>query len=85
MLAMHEFSIIQNIINIVMETATAHHVKCVHAVEVEVGKASGVIREAMEFAWEAASKGTLLENTLLKIREIPILVKCTICEHQYQP
>jgi len=57
---MHEFSIIQNIINIVMETATTHHVSHVHAVEVEVGKASGVIRDAMEFAWEAASKDTLL-------------------------
>ena len=82
---MHEFSIVQNIINIVMESAKAHQVKHVQAVEVEVGKASGVVREAMDFAWEAASKGTLLERTVLKIKEIPLVVKCTVCNHQYQP
>jgi hydrogenase nickel incorporation protein HypA/HybF len=82
---MHEFSIVQNIIDIVTATAKSHDVEHVHAVEVQVGKASGVVREAMEFAWEAAVKGTLLDHALLKIEEIPLLVKCSVCERKYQP
>jgi hydrogenase nickel incorporation protein HypA/HybF len=82
---MHEFSIVQNIIDIVTDSAKANGVKNVQAVELEVGKASGVIREAMEFAWEAAVKGTLLNNSELKIREIPLLVKCSTCGQQYEP
>jgi len=82
---MHEFSIIQNIIDIVTETATVHGVQQVSAVEIEVGTASGVVRHAMEFAWEAAIKGTLLNKAQLKIREIPLLVKCSLCHAQYHP
>jgi len=82
---MHEFSIVQNIIDIVDGSAKSNGINQVRAVEVEVGKASGVIREAMEFAWEAAVKGTLLDNSELKIIEIPLVVKCKICGQQYEP
>lgn len=82
---MHEFSIIQNIIDIACETAKVNHVTHVHAVEVEIGKAAGVIREAMEFAWEAAVKDSNLSDAILKITEKPLIVKCMICQHQYEP
>lgn len=82
---MHEFSIIQNIIDIASETAKANHIDNVRSVEVEVGKASGVVREAMEFAWEAAVKQTVLSNAILKIIEKPLVVKCMICNKQYEP
>jgi hydrogenase nickel incorporation protein HypA/HybF len=82
---MHEFSIVQNIIDIVTATAEANGVSKVQAVEVEVGKASGVIREAMEFAWEAAVKGTLLSRSELRITEKPLVVQCSICGNQYEP
>ena len=82
---MHEFSIVQNIIDIVSATAKANHVLNVQSVEVEVGKASGVIREAMEFAWEAAVKDTLLRGALLKIIERPLSVRCNSCGTTYDP
>jgi hydrogenase nickel incorporation protein HypA/HybF len=82
---MHEFSIVQSIVNIALKSADLHHVEHISAVEVEVGQASGVVPEAMEFAWEAAIKGTLLCNAALKIKEIPLTLKCRICKHQYQP
>jgi hydrogenase nickel incorporation protein HypA/HybF len=82
---MHEFSIVQNIIDIVTDSAIKHQVKQVRAVEVEVGKASGVIREAMEFAWNAGTKGTMLENAELKIMEIILEVRCMVCGKHYTP
>lgn len=82
---MHEFSIIQNIIDIVSDTARANNVIHVHSVEVEVGKGSGVVREAMEFAWESAVKDTLLKGALLKIIDKPLSVKCKVCETTYEP
>lgn len=82
---MHEFSIIQNIIDIVTDSANANGVTIVRSVEVEVGRASGVVREAMEFAWEAAVKGTLLTEASLKITEKQLIVKCKLCGQQYEP
>ena len=82
---MHEFSIVQSIVDIVLASAASHNIKHVSSVEVEVGQASGVIKEAMEFAWKAAGKGTILNNTILKIRQIPLKMRCRNCQTEYQP
>lgn len=82
---MHEFSIVQNIMDIAAESVKKHDVRQVYAVEVEVGRASGVVREAMEFAWNAGIKGTVLENAVLKIHEIPLEVRCMVCGKLYNP
>jgi hydrogenase nickel incorporation protein HypA/HybF len=82
---MHEFSIVQHIIGIVLETATNHHVEHVSKVEVEIGKASGVMHEAMDIAWQAATRDTVLSGAILKINEIQILAECRLCKHRYNP
>ena len=82
---MHEFSIIQGIVDIVLETAREKQLTHISVVEVEVGKASGVIREAMDFAWEAARKDTLLSKAVLKIVEVPLVIRCNTCGRQYEP
>jgi hydrogenase nickel incorporation protein HypA/HybF len=82
---MHEFSIVQSIVNIALESAHLHHVEHVSAVEVEVGAVSGVVIDAMEFAWKAATTGTLLSKALLRIKYTPLMVKCNSCQHHYQP
>lgn len=82
---MHEFSIVQSIVSIALESAHLHHVEHVSAVEVEVGEVSGVVVDAMEFAWKAATTGTLLSNALLRIKHIPLRVKCNSCQHLYEP
>lgn len=82
---MHEFSIVQSIVEIVLDTARKNNVEQIHAVEVEVGQSSGVVKEAMEFAWEAAVDGTLLSKAVLRIKQIPLRVICGICKQQYLP
>lgn len=82
---MHEFSIVQNIIEIVLDTAGKNGINHVSAVEVEVGRFSGVVKESMEFAWEAAGKGSMLENTILVIKDIPLRVRCRDCKTMYDP
>jgi hydrogenase nickel incorporation protein HypA/HybF len=82
---MHEFSIIQGIVDIALDAAGNHHVKKVSAVEVEVGDASGVVHEALELAWEAATRDTMLNGALLKIKQIPLTAVCRKCGHRFCP
>ncbi|HJZ39871.1 MAG TPA: hydrogenase maturation nickel metallochaperone HypA [Bacteroidales bacterium] len=82
---MHEFSIIQSIVAIAAESASQHHAEHVSVVEIEVGQAAGVVTEALEFAWEAARKGTVLDNASLVIKHIPLRVACGNCHIPYQP
>ena len=44
-----------------------------------------VVPEAMEFAWEAAGRGTLLEGASLVLKDIPLIVRCRNCQKTFQP
>ncbi len=83
---MHEFSIAQNIAEIAETAAMENKTGPVGIVEIELGAASGVIKEALEFAWETISAGSpVLKNAKLAIHEIPLRVKCNICQKEYSP
>ncbi len=82
---MHEFSIVQSIVEIALETARIHGAGQIASVEVEVGQSAGVVKEAMEFAWEAAAKGTLLDGATLVLKEIPLMIRCRTCHKTFQP
>lgn len=82
---MHEFSIIQHIVDIVKNTALQNKISSVRRVELEVGSASGVISEAMQFAWQSVKHDPLLCEASLNIVEIPLRVKCANCSFVYSP
>ena len=83
---MHEFSIALSIIEIAESTAMLHDATAVSEVEIEVGNASGVTIEALEFAWEsAAGSSSLLKKSRLIIKPVPLLVQCNNCQYRYTP
>ncbi len=82
---MHEFSVAQNIVDIALQSAKEHHVDHIASVEVEIGQAAGVVIEALEFAWESATKDTMLQHTALVIKPVPLIVVCRNCGLQYNP
>jgi hydrogenase nickel incorporation protein HypA/HybF len=82
---MHEFSIVNNIIEIAIGSADQNGLKNVSCVEIEVGNAAGIEPSAMEFAWEAARKNTILENARLVMHFIPLRLQCRTCGIQYEP
>lgn len=82
---MHEFSIALNIVEIAEETAKANNAKSVNEVEIDVGDLSGVIYEALEFAMQSAVKGTLLENSSIRLNRIKALAKCNNCNNDFEP
>lgn len=81
---MHEFSIAMNIVNIAITEATKAQAEKISEIEIEVGQASGVVREALEFALQSAVKGTVLENARVIYNEIPAIAECTSCKHNFK-
>jgi hydrogenase nickel incorporation protein HypA/HybF len=80
---MHELSLALSIIEIAQESAHKENAKAVNEIELEIGTLSGVVLEAMEFALDAAVKGTILENAKTKIITIPGRAKCLACSHEF--
>ncbi len=82
---MHELSIAMELINIAESAAREANADRVEKVYLKVGALSGVVRESLEFAYEVAANGTLLEHSQLIIEELPLILYCATCEQQVQP
>ena len=73
---MHELGICRNIVAIVREAAKGRPVT---GVTLEVGLLSGVVPEALAFAFEAVTRDTVLEGAVLEVIAIPGRARCGDC------
>ena len=76
---MHELSIAIAIVEQAEEVAKEHSGSRICAVHVRVGAMSGVVRDALEFAWETACEGTAVQGAELIVEDVPITMRCTQC------
>jgi hydrogenase nickel incorporation protein HypA/HybF len=79
---MHELSIALSIIEGAEEEAERHGGK-VTAVHLRLGQLSGVVKEALLFAYELACECTPLAGSRLLIEEVPVVVFCSQCSAEY--
>lgn len=80
---MHEFSVAQNIVEIVIESFEKSDANKIYSVEIDVGTLSGVIIDALEFALDSAVKGTVMEKSKIKINNIHAKALCNKCHKEF--
>lgn len=51
------------------------------SITVSVGRLSGVVADALQFGFKMARQDTMLDDTELIIREVPVVVWCTDGDH----
>ena len=78
---MHELAIVEQVIEIVSANCGGAKVK---RVALQIGKLSAVLPDAVRFAFELASEGTLLEGAVLEIDETPGLARCNACGERFE-
>lgn len=76
---MHEMGLAESVVSIVEDNARAAGATRVALVRLEIGALSQVIPEAMEFCFDAVSKGTLAEGATLEIERTPGRAWCHDC------
>jgi len=77
---MHEMSIVQALIDQVgAEVEQSGHRGRVLALEVVVGRLSGVHADALRFGFELLSSGTVVEGAELRIAEPEACLRCQAC------
>lgn len=76
---MHEFAIAQGLVEIIEEEALPYGGAKVISVKVRIGKLSGVIPDALRFAFEALSMGGRAHGASLLIEEVPLRIQCNRC------
>lgn len=82
---MHELSITQNIIDIVLDQAKESGAKKVNQVNLEIGELTQVVGDCVAFYFEQITKDTVAEGAKLNIKNIPTKAKCGKCSHTFNP
>jgi len=75
---MHELTLARNLIDLACEHARAKGAARVKRIQVRLGILSGMMRP-LHFCFGPASRGTLCENAVLEIEEVPLTVECPNC------
>ena len=81
---MHELSIMQSALSQVLEEAQRAGASRVHEVRLRIGALSGVVPDALQFAFEALSEGTPAENATLTIEQVPARFWCDTCRREFE-
>lgn len=77
---MHELALSQGIIDVIREQAAVQGFTRVKTVRLVIGTLSHVEPEAIEFGFDAVSRGTIAEGATLVIERPPGAAFCLSCE-----
>ena len=76
---MHELSVAHAIVSTVVE-ALPQDAPRVLEVRVRIGVLSGVVPDALSYAYDVAAQGTPLADATQHIERAPVVVHCAACE-----
>ena len=76
---MHEYGLMQDVVNRVLEASAQDRDRGVARVRIEVGAFAVASRESLETAYEVLTRGTALEGSVLEISEVPGHAICPGC------
>ena len=82
---MHEVGLMQGILDAAGERADQHGAERIHRISLLVGALSGVVPEALEFAFQVLSPDTASEGAVLEIERVPVLCLCPACDADFEP
>lgn len=82
---MHEISIIQSMLDIAFDQAQSQGANHIHQLNLKVGVLSGVVPEALKFAFDACTKDTIAGDAKLDIEWIKAVCYCRQCHAEFSP
>ncbi len=80
---MHEASIAASLIEIVSGQCRKSGFSRIESIHLKIGRASGVMTDALIFAFEAMKEGSLAEEAVLQIEEVPVSGRCNECNNTF--
>lgn len=82
---MHEFSLVMGMVREVTRIAEDNSALRVTSLNLRIGRKSGIVMDAMKFAFDAVKlEHHLLSSTELHIEEVPLIYRCHDCGNEFQ-
>ena len=79
---MHELSIAHRLVELVCDELVDEPAARVRSVRLRLGPLSGVVAQALLFAYDAATAGTPLQGSTLEVEHVAPVVFCAGCERE---
>ncbi len=80
---MHELGIAQQLLETTLDAARREGAARVDVVRVRIGALSGVVEEALRFAFESLIDGTPAASARLEIETVPVRCYCATCDTEF--
>lgn len=81
---MHELSLMEGVLGIVLDAQKANGFQRVTRVVLEVGELSGALPEALEFCFQAVMQGSPAEGAELELAMVPASGWCAECGQDFR-
>ncbi len=81
---MHEVSIAVSLLEMIERKCREEGYPSVESLKIRIGRASGILPEAMQFAFEAAKQDTVARNANLRIDLVPARGICKDCATPFE-
>lgn len=76
---MHEMAIAQSVLDIAIGEMRRHSSAGIQRIKVSIGEFSGVVKEALEFAFDVLQPGSPAAGAMVEIEVVPMKAKCPLC------
>jgi hydrogenase nickel incorporation protein HypA/HybF len=76
---MHEVALMNEAVRMAVRTAQTAGAGRISVLRLRVGRLSGAVPEALEFAWDVVRQGTLAATARLEIEVVPATGWCAEC------
>ena len=76
---MHELAIAESVLEIAFGEMESRAATRLYKVKLSIGEFSGVVKEALEFAFRALAPGTRAANAEFEIEVVPLKAECSNC------
>jgi hydrogenase nickel incorporation protein HypA/HybF len=80
---MHEVGVMQQALALALNQATSAGATRIHVLRLKVGRLSGVVPEALEFAFQVLRENTLAAGATLEIVNVPVVGLCERCDREF--
>ncbi|MFP5211962.1 MAG: hydrogenase maturation nickel metallochaperone HypA [Acidobacteriota bacterium] len=81
---MHELSIAQSLLEIVMEESERHKLTKVNTIKLQIGEFASVVPESLTFCFEMVSQNTIAAGSVLEIETVPVVARCLKCDTNFE-
>ena len=76
---MHEMSIAQSVLDIAFGEMEKRAASRVQKIKISIGEFSGVVKDALEFAFEVLTPQTPASEAMIEIELVPLAAECPVC------